>query len=147
MIAETQLGLESWSTRLWAKALWTLDPSVGLGRGSLGSLWPECPSSPAQEALPPPSTTHISPPLRCLRWWPQAEKNNSLLRTPTALFWYLHPPPGGSKYVPVLEPCLFNMSDVSDSILHALSLCTSFLFNLQEEWKVKDWREGKRRRK
>ena len=103
--------------------------------------------SSAQGALPPPSTTHISPPLRCLRWWPQAEKNHSLLRTPTSLSWYLHPPPGGSKHVPVLEQCLFNVSDVSHSILHALSLCTSFLFNLQEEWKVKDWREGRRRRK
>ena len=44
--AETQLGLESWSTHLWVKALWTLDSSVGLGRGFLCSLWPECPSSP-----------------------------------------------------------------------------------------------------
>ena len=102
--------------------------------------------SPAQGALPPPSTIHISPPLSCLCWWPQAEKN-SLPRTPTALSWYLHPSPGGSKYVPVVQQCLFNVSDVSHSILHALSLYTSLLFNLQEEWKVKDWREGRRRRK
>ena len=37
------------------------------------------------------------------------------------------------KYVPVVQQCLFNVSDVSHSILHALSLYTSLLFNLQEE--------------